>query len=98
MARVSSDQFPASASSSLGDDYSLRLCEQIARWRFDDLPADVVHKLKLFVLDTLGVIGGAAHVPGLRELNQPPPHEESNGSTTVHLAKRRYPPPTAALA
>jgi 2-methylcitrate dehydratase PrpD len=48
----------------------LQLCERITRWRFEDLPADVVHKLKLFVLDTLGVIGGAAHAPGIRELNQ----------------------------
>src|SRR5258705_459583 len=88
MARVSSDQFPASASSSLGDDYSLRLCEQIARWRFDDLPADVVHKLKLFVLDTLGVIGGAAHAPRIRELNQRLPRWESTGSATGLLSKR----------
>src|SRR5436190_5030544 len=98
MARVSSDQFPASASSSLGDDYSLQLCEQIARWRFDDLPADVVHKLKLFVLDTLGVIGGAAHAPGIRELNQRLARWESTGSATGLIGKRRYSPPTAALA
>ena len=98
MARVPSDQFFAPASSSLGDDYSLRLCEQIARWRFDDLPADVVHKLKLFVLDTLGVIGGAAHAPGIRELNQRLAKWESTGSATGLIGKRRYSPPTAALA
>ena len=54
----------------LPDDYSLRLCEQLARWRYEDLPAEVVHMLKFFVLDTLGVIGGAANAPGIRELNQ----------------------------
>ena len=82
----------------LADDYSLRLCEQIARWRYADLPADVVHTLKLFLLDTLGVIGGAANAPGIRELNQRLAKWESAGSATGLLGKRRYSPPTAALA
>jgi len=98
MAHVPLDRSPAPASSLLGDDYSLQLCERITRWRFDDLPADVVHKLKLFVLDTLGVIGGAAHAPGIRELNQRLEKWESTGSATGLIGKRRYSPPTAALA
>ena len=41
------------------DDHSLRLCEQLARFRYEDLPQDVVRTLKFFLLDTLGLIGGA---------------------------------------
>lgn len=82
----------------LDDDYSLRLCQQLARWRYEDLPADVVHTLKLFLLDTLGVIGGAANAPGIRELNRRLTRWESAGSATGLIGKRRYSPPSAALA
>jgi len=82
----------------LSDDFSLRLCEQIARWRFEDLPADVVQTLKLLLIDALGVIGGAANAPGIRELNQRLAKWESAGSATGLIGKRRYSPPTAALA
>ena len=30
----------------LADDYTLRLCEQLARWRYQDLPAAAVRMLK----------------------------------------------------
>ena len=30
----------------LGDDYSLRQCTQIAGWRYEDLPPDVVRTLE----------------------------------------------------
>lgn len=82
----------------LDDDYSLRLCEQLARWRYEDLPADVVHALKLFLIDTLGVIGGAANAPGIHELNQRLSKWEAAGAATGLIGKRRYSPPTAALA
>ncbi len=82
----------------LGDDYSLRLCEQVVRWRFEDLPGDVVHQLKLFLIDTLGVIGGAAHAPGIDALNQRLAKWEPAGAATGLIGKRRYSPPTAALA
>ena len=32
------------------------------------LPPDVVHTTKLFVLDTLGVIGGGARAPDIPEI------------------------------
>ncbi|MEK7230893.1 MAG: MmgE/PrpD family protein, partial [Pseudomonadota bacterium] len=85
-------------STRLDDDYTLRLCEQLARWRYEDLPADVVHTLKLFLIDTLGVIGGAAHAPGIRELNQRLAKWEAAGAATGLIGRRRYSPPTAALA
>ena len=82
----------------LADDYTLRLCEQLARWRYEDLPAEVVRMLKFFLIDTLGVIAGAPNAPGIRELNQRLAKWETGGSATGLIGKRRYSPPTAALA
>jgi hypothetical protein len=82
----------------LPDDYSLRLCEQLTRWRYEDLPAEVVRMLKRFMIDTLGVIGGAANAAGIRELNNRLSKWESSGSATGLVTKRRYSPPSAALA
>jgi len=88
----------AAAAQPLADDYSLRLCETIARWRYEDLPADVVRTLKFFLIDILGVIGGAPNAPGIRELNARLSKWETSGSATGLIGKRRYSPPTAALA
>ena len=88
---------PAS-SRELDDDYSLRLCATLARWRYEDLPADVVRTLKFFLIDTLGVIGGAPNAPGIRELNARLSKWESSGSATGLIGKRKFSPPTAALA
>src|SRR6476660_6015899 len=82
----------------LPDDYSLRLCEQLTRWRYEDLPAEVVRMLKRFMIDTLGVIGGAANAAGICELNNRLSKWESSGSATGLVTKRRYSPPSAALA
>ena len=82
----------------LAEDYTLKLCEQLARWRYEDLPAAVVRTLKFFLLDTLGVIAGASNAPGIRELNQRLSKWESGGSATGLVGKRRYSPPSAALA
>ena len=82
----------------LADDYTLRLCADLARWRYEDLPAAVVRMLKLFMIDTLGVIAGAANAAGIRELNQRLSKWESGGSASGLIGKRRYSPPSAALA
>ena len=82
----------------LGDDYSLNLCQQIASWRYEDLPQNVIHTLKGFILDTLGVIAGASNAPGIGELNQRLARWEKTGSATGLIGMRRYSPPTAAMA
>ena len=82
----------------LADDYSQRLCEQLALWRYADLPPEVVRMLKLFMIDTLGVIAAAANAEGIRELNQRLSRWEAGGAATGLIGKRRYSPPTAALA
>jgi 2-methylcitrate dehydratase PrpD len=98
MAGVQSVDGVLTSSAQDDDDYSLRLCQRIARWRYEDLPASVVRTLKLLVLDTLGVIGGAPNASGIRELNQRLATWETSGSATGLIGKRRYSPPTAALA
>ena len=82
----------------LADGASLRLCEAISQWRYEDLPREVVATLKLLILDALGVIGGAAHAPGIAELNRRLARWESTGSATGLIGKRRYTPPSAAMA
>ena len=77
---------------------SLALCESIAGLRHEDLPRDVVMTVKSLILDALGVIGGAARAEGIPELNARLARWEKQGSATGLIAKRRYSPPTAALA
>jgi len=98
MPTVTSLKPAAAPAPPLADDYSLRLCEQLARWRYEDLPAEVVRALKFFLIDTLGVIAGAPNAAGIRELNQRLSKWETTGSATGLIGKRRYSPPTAALA
>lgn len=98
MSNVTPLKQPAATRPPLADDYSLRLCEQLARWRYEDLPPEVVRMLKFFLLDTLGVIAGASNAPGIKELNQRLSKWETGGSATGLVGTRRYSPPTAALA
>jgi len=88
----------AAKSLPLPDGYSRALCTTIAGWTYDSLPAPVLHAVKALILDTLGVIGGAAHAPGIPELNTRLARWEKTGSATGLIGKRRYSPPTAALA
>lgn len=80
------------------DGYSRALCEKIADWRYEDLPQPVIATVKALLLDTLGVIGGARNAPGMDTLNARLRKWETGGSATGLLGKRRYSPPSAALA
>ena len=82
----------------LPDGYSRALCANIAEWTYETLPAPVVRNVKALILDTLGVIGGAAHAPGIAELNARLSKWEKTGTATGLIGKRRYSPPTAAMA
>ena len=82
----------------LAEGASLALCQTICRWRYEDLPAEVVRVLKSLVTDTLGVIGGAARAPGIPELHERLTRWERDGSATALIGKRRLSPPSAALA
>jgi 2-methylcitrate dehydratase PrpD len=82
----------------LPDEASLTLCEEISRWRYEDLPARVIATIKSLILDALGVIGGAARAPGIPELNARLSRWERDGSATGLIGRHRYSPPTAALA
>src|SRR4029453_1059994 len=76
---------------------SLTLCKTISQWRYEDLPPEVVRVLKSLVIDTLGVIGGAASAPGIPELCGRLERWEQDGSATALIGKRRMSPPSAAL-
>lgn len=53
---------------------------------------------KLMLADALAVIAGAARAPGIPELNARLGRWERSGSATGLIGKRRYSPPSAALA
>jgi 2-methylcitrate dehydratase PrpD len=80
------------------DNLSRTLCENVAAWRFEQLPREVVKTVKALMLDTLGVIGGASRAPGIEALNARLARWEPSGSATGLIAKRRHSPPSAALA
>ena len=88
----------AAAAFPLPEGYSRALCATIAGWTYEQLPAAVRHNVKALILDTLGVIGGAAHAPGIAELNTRLGRWEKTGVATGLIGKRRYSPPTAAMA
>src|SRR6267142_2391368 len=82
----------------LAEGASLRLAETVSRWRYEDLPPEVVRVLKSFLVDQLGVIGGAAQAPGIPELHRRLTRWERNGTATTLIGKQRVSPPSAALA
>lgn len=75
-----------------------QVCAAYQGWRYEDLPEPVRRTVKLFVLDTLGVIGGAAEAPGIPIINGRLSAWEKDGSSTALIGKWRASPPTAALA
>jgi 2-methylcitrate dehydratase PrpD len=83
---------------SFDENLSRRLCDQVAGWRYEDLPLAVVEQIKYFLVDTFGVIGGATAAPGIRELNARLGRWEKDGSATGLVARQRLTPPSAALA
>ncbi|MEX2643653.1 MAG: MmgE/PrpD family protein [Acetobacterales bacterium] len=82
----------------LEDGFTRDLCARLASVSYDDLPHDVVQAVKLFVLDTLGCIGGAAGQPGLDAVLARLGQWETGGDATMLLGRHRVSPPTAAFA
>ena len=62
------------------------------------MPAPAARVAKLLLVDALAVIAGAARAPGIPELNARLARWEAAGSATGLIGKRRFSPPTAALA
>jgi 2-methylcitrate dehydratase PrpD len=90
---------PRAAHATTGADAgsSLGLCADVAQWRYEDLPLEVVATVKRLIHDTLGVLGGAAQAPGIAELNRRIGRWEPTGSATGLIGMRRCSPPSAAL-
>lgn len=74
------------------------LAQTLAALSYDDLPVDVVRTVKLFTLDTLGVIGGAARAPGMAALLGALTEWETAGQATLLLSGQQVNPASAALA
>lgn len=79
-------------------DIGRSIAATLAGLSYDDLPADVARIVKLFTLDTLGVIAGAAKAPGMGELLAALTAWESQGKATLLLGGGTANPATAALA
>lgn len=77
---------------------SRRLCEAVHALRIDDLPPAAIDAAKRLAFDAIGLIGGGACAPGIATLNARLARWESGGSATGLVGRRRYSPPTAALA
>lgn len=79
-------------------DIGRQIANRLADIAYSDIPDDVVRTVKLFTLDTLGVIGGAARAPGMRELLTALGAWEASGKATLLLDGHTVNPATAALA
>ncbi|WP_164738398.1 MmgE/PrpD family protein [Aquabacter cavernae] len=66
-------------------------------WRYEDIPSEVVERLKLLVLDTLGVIAAASGQREVDIVSRRLTRWSVGGSATVLLGKTKMPPPFAAL-
>ena len=80
------------------DGFSREIMSAYENWSYASLPTSVVARIKLFVLDTLGVIAAAADAPGIPEMNRLLLGWEGAGPSTMLIGKGRVAPPTAALA
>jgi 2-methylcitrate dehydratase PrpD len=80
------------------DGFSREVMAAYENWSYSRLPTEVVERIKLFVLDTLGVIAAAAEAPGIPEMNRLLLGWEGAGPSTMLIGKGRVAPPTAALA
>ena len=49
----------------LPNGYTKLVCANFQNWQYEDLPDNVVKTVKYFILDTIGVIAGAANAPGI---------------------------------
>ena len=88
----------STAASDTLEGISRRVAEAASAIAYGDIPEDVLRTVKLFVVDTLGVIGGAARAPGIAELGARLSRWERDGSATSLVTGRRMSPPHAALA
>ena len=82
----------------LPNGYTKLVCANFQNWQYEDLPDNVVKTVKYFILDTIGVIAGAANAPGIYKLNKRLTSWEKNGPSTALIGKWKASPPTVALA
>jgi 2-methylcitrate dehydratase PrpD len=59
-----------SVQTDVSSDLSALIAAEIAGMRYEDIPSTLVQRAKLLLLDTLGVMAGAAKAPGVLELHR----------------------------
>src|SRR4030081_3079174 len=77
--------------------YTRGLSEFVANLKFDDLPGDVVERMKLLVLDTIGAGLLGAGMPWSVRMRQTVQDMESPGDASIWGTRLRFSAPTAAL-
>ncbi|VCU68038.1 MmgE/PrpD family protein [Pigmentiphaga humi] len=85
------------SSFSPAEGFGKAVCGSFAALRFDDIPDDVMARLKLFLLDSIGTVAAGVFAPGVEELARRLARWESSGSATVLGRGRRVSPPSAAM-
>ena len=80
------------------DGFSAELCSTLSKICFYDLPPEVVSRIQLFLLDTLGTIGGAANVSTVRSLIKTLVAWNKHGQCTSLVGGWKGSPPSAAMA
>lgn len=80
------------------DGIGRELAAAVASIEYANLPPEVIDTVKLFTLDTLGVIGGAATAPGMAELLATLSDLEDGGKATLLLSGGAANPAAAAMA
>ncbi|MEW5421460.1 MmgE/PrpD family protein [Amorphus sp. 3PC139-8] len=73
------------------------VADRFARLDADDVPNEVRETVSQFLLDTFGVIAGAARAPGISEMNRAVEGFEPEGAATVLLGDAGRGPSIAAM-
>lgn len=90
---------PVAADRSVALPLEQALSERLSALEWSDLSPALVEAIKVYVLDNIGVMAGAAHAPGIAALNAAlTAWENSGGRATALVGGFRASPPTAALA
>jgi 2-methylcitrate dehydratase PrpD len=87
-----------SVQTDVSSDLSALIAAEIAGMRYEDIPSTLVQRAKLLLLDTLGVMAGAAKAPGVLELHRLLQQWHRGGCATSLVGGWNAAPDAAALA
>lgn len=79
------------------ENFSTSFCAHVKALQYDDLPPAVIESLKLFLMDTFGVIAAARDAAGIKALASRIGGWEKNGIATELIEFQGVSPPSAAM-